>query len=90
MKKLLIFGLILCLTGCKSENEGNYTPKQETVENDFRITYERYTLECEMVEFEKVAKEITFADDNCEVVIITRKVLQAINKQVEELGWNNE
>lgn len=34
MKKLLIFGLILCLTGCKSENEGNYTPKQETVENE--------------------------------------------------------
>ena len=59
----------------------------EKFENDFRITYERYTPECEMAEFEKVTKEITFADDNCEVVIISRKVLQAINKQVEELGW---
>ena len=34
MKKLLIFGLILCLTGCKSENKGNYNPKQETVDNE--------------------------------------------------------
>lgn len=34
MKKLLIFALILSLTGCKSENKGNYTPKEETSEND--------------------------------------------------------
>ena len=32
MKKLLIIALILCLTGCKSENKGNYTPKEETSE----------------------------------------------------------
>ena len=60
----------------------------EEFENDSRITYERYTPECEMIEFDKVTMEITFADDNCEVVIINRKELQAINKQVEELGWN--
>ena len=30
MKKLLIIALILSLTGCKSENKGNYTPKEET------------------------------------------------------------
>jgi hypothetical protein len=29
MKKLLIIALILSLTGCKSENDGNYTPKEE-------------------------------------------------------------
>ena len=44
-------------------------------------------LEVLFKEFEKVTKEIAFADDNCEVVIISRKVLQAINKQVEELNW---
>lgn len=32
MKKLLIIALILCLTGCKSESKGNYTPKEETSE----------------------------------------------------------
>lgn len=32
MKKLLIIALILSLTGCKSENKGNYTPKEETSE----------------------------------------------------------
>lgn len=30
MKILLIIALILSLTGCKSENKGNYTPKEET------------------------------------------------------------
>lgn len=32
MKKLLIIALILGLTGCESENKGNYTPKEETSE----------------------------------------------------------
>ena len=32
MKKLLIIALILSLTGCKSENKRNYTPKEETSE----------------------------------------------------------
>lgn len=32
MKKLLIIALILGLTGCKSENKGNYNPKEEMSE----------------------------------------------------------
>ena len=63
----------------------------EKFENDSRITYEKYNRECKMIEFDKERMEITFADDNyCEVVMIDRKELQAINKQVEELGWLDE
>jgi hypothetical protein len=40
-----------------------------------------------MVEFDLRKKELMLADDSEEVFMLSLEELQAINKQVEELGW---
>jgi len=58
--------------------------------NGLRITYSNFEKECKMIEFDLKKKELILADDSEEVFILSLEELQAINKQVEELGWNNE
>lgn len=59
-------------------------------ENHYRITYQNFDVECKLIEFDKMKKKMDLADDSEEVVELSFKELQAINKQVEELGWNND
>ena len=40
------------------------------------------------ISFEKNVQSIFFEDKKDTIVLIKKDVLQAINKKVEELGWN--
>lgn len=55
--------------------------------NGLRITYSNFDKECKMVEFDLKKKQLILADDSEEVFELSLEELQAINKQVEELGW---
>ena len=57
--------------------------------NGLRITYSNFDKECKMIEFDLKKKQLIFADDSEEIFELSLEELQAINKQVEELGWNN-
>ena len=56
--------------------------------NGLRITYSNFDKECKMIEFDLKKKQLMLADDSQEVFELSLEELQAINKQVEELGWN--
>ena len=56
--------------------------------NGLRITYSNFDKECKMIEFDLKKKELILADDSEEIFLLSLEELQAINKQVEELGWN--
>lgn len=57
--------------------------------NGLRITYQNYEIsECKLIEFNLKKKKMLLADDSEEVVELNLKEIRAINKQVEELGWN--
>ena len=58
--------------------------------NGLRITYSNFDKECKMIEFDLKKKQLMLADDSEEVFELSFEELQAINKQCEELGWNNE
>ena len=66
-------------------------------EDDFSIDY-HITCQCEVTKdyynqdiiFDLLDKEIKLATDVNYVVRLSAKELQAINKQVEELGWLDE
>lgn len=55
--------------------------------NDSRITYEKYDKNdnCKMIEF--IDMKLKIVDEDNEVYELSLEELQAINKQVEELGW---
>ena len=55
--------------------------------NGLRITYSNFDKECKMIEFDLKKKEMILADDSEEIFLLSLKELQAINKQIEELGW---
>ena len=55
--------------------------------NGLRITYSNFDKECKMIEFDLKKKQLIFVDDSEEVFELSLEELQAINKQVEELGW---
>lgn len=57
---------------------------------NFRITYQNFEKECKMIEFDYKNKQLILADDSKEIFELSLEELQAINKQIEELGWNNE
>ena len=42
------------------------------------------------ISFDKVNKTIEFDDNATEPFYLSYEELKAINKQIEELGWNNE
>lgn len=52
----------------------------------------RKLIEPDYVSFNRLEREVFMSNDskNGNGVIVDMKLLQAINKQVEELGWNNE
>lgn len=51
------------------------------------IRYLEYTDENHwLILFDKIAKIVSFDEH----ILITYSMLQAVNKQCEELGWNNE
>ena len=57
--------------------------------NNLRITYQNFKVSrCKLIEFNLLEKEMWLADDDKEVVELSLKEIKAINKQVEELGWN--
>ena len=58
--------------------------------NGLRITYSNFDKECKMIEFDLKKKQLMLADDSEEVFELSFEELQAINKQVEELGWNEK
>ena len=59
--------------------------------NGLRITYQNYEIsECKLIEFDLKKKNMMLADDSEEVVELSLKEIKAINKQVEELNWNND
>ena len=58
--------------------------------NGLRITYQNFNEECKMIEFDLKNNELSLIDDSKEVFNLSLEELQAINKQVEELGWLNE
>ncbi len=61
----------------------------EYFNNGLRITYQNYAIsECKLIEFNLKEKKMWLADDSEEVVELTFKEIKAINKQIEELGWN--
>ncbi|HIQ91024.1 MAG TPA: hypothetical protein IAB27_05325 [Candidatus Coprosoma intestinipullorum] len=56
--------------------------------NGLRITCQNEKIsECKLIEFDLKQKKMWLADDSNEVVELSFKELQAINKQAEELGW---
>lgn len=58
-------------------------------ENEFRITYQNYKIsECKLIELNLKEKKMWLADDSEEVFELSFKEIKAINKQIEELGWN--
>lgn len=59
-------------------------------DNGLRITYQNYKVSsCKLIEFNLQEKKMWLADDDKEVVELSLKEIKAINKQVEELGWND-
>lgn len=61
----------------------------EHFNNGLRITYQNYEIsECKLIEFNLKEKKMWLADDSEEVVELSFKEIKAINKQIEELGWN--
>lgn len=58
--------------------------KYEETKNEINIYYEFDEGKKPSISFLKNTKQISTND------VITLEELQAINKQVEELGWNNE
>lgn len=63
----------------------------EYFNNGLRITYQNYKVSsCKLIEFNLQKKKMWLADDDEEVVELSLKEIKAINKQVEELGWNDE
>lgn len=63
----------------------------EHFDNGIRITYQNYKIsECKLIEFQLYNKKMWLADDSEELVELSLKEIQAINKQIEELRWNNE
>lgn len=61
----------------------------EYFNNGLRITYQNYEIsECKLIEFNLSEKKMWLADDSSEVVELSFKEIQAINKMCEELGWN--
>lgn len=60
-------------------------------DNGIRITYQNYEIsECKLIEFQLCNKKMWLADDSEELVELSLKEIKAINKQVEELGWNEK
>lgn len=56
--------------------------------NGLRITCQNCKIsECKLIEFDLKQKKMWLADDSYEVFEVSFEELQAINKQVEELGW---
>ena len=47
-----------------------------------------YENKLHKISFEKNVQSIFFEDKKDNIVLIKKEVLQAINKKVEELGWN--
>lgn len=60
-----------------------HVTKYEETKNEINIYYEFDEEKCPSISFLKNTKEIATND------VITLEELQAINKQAEELGWNN-
>ena len=59
--------------------------------NGLRITCQNYKIsECKLINFDLKQKKMWLADDSSEIVELSYKEIKAINKQIEELGWNNE
>ncbi len=58
--------------------------------NGLRITYQNYEIsECKLIEFNLKQKKMWLSDDSEEVVMLSYKEIKAINKQIEELHWND-
>lgn len=56
--------------------------------NGLRITCQNYKISsCKLIEFNLKQKKMWFADDDREVFELSFKEIKAINKQIEELGW---
>ena len=65
---------------------GNYTENKNSITIEF---YDKYTDAYVYVEFWKDNKEFCFDINNFRKPKLNLKLLlQAINKQIEELGWN--
>ena len=62
----------------------------EHFNNNLRISYNNFEKECKLIEFQLNKKKMILADDSEEIVELSYKEIQAINKQIEELGWNND
>ena len=57
--------------------------------NGLRITLQNYEIsECKLIEFNLKERKMWLADDSEETFKLSLKEIKAINKQVEELGWN--
>lgn len=57
--------------------------------NSFRITYENHSNNnCKTIEFDLQEQEIYLADDDEEIVTLSKEELQAINIQIKELKWS--
>ena len=57
--------------------------------NGLRITCQNYKIsECKLIDFDLKQKKMWLADDSREIVELSYKEIKAINKQIEELGWN--
>ena len=65
-------------------------------ENDYIISYQNYSEERKFVEFTKKYQsntwkkdtKITMGDDSEEGTELSLEEIKAIQKQIEELGWN--
>lgn len=60
----------------------------EYFNNGLRISYSNFEKECKLIEFQLNKKKMILADDSEEIVELSIQEIKAINKQVEELGWN--
>ena len=57
--------------------------------NGLRITCQNYKIsECKLINFDLKQKKMWLADDSSEIVELSYNEIKAINKQIEELGWN--
>lgn len=68
----------------------------EYFENDLRITVEYYNNsidDYDYIEFDKQCKTLSISIDQFNFKLYKfdfKSLFEAINKQIEELGWNNE
>ncbi|MGM9881593.1 MAG: hypothetical protein ACI31S_01975 [Bacilli bacterium] len=60
----------------------------EYFNNGLRISYNNFEKECKLIEFQLDKKKMILADDSEEIVELSIQEIKAINKQIEELGWN--